>query len=465
MKFGLKQKIWITITIVAVIAVVFGTGLTYFLYEKFYVEKQKDMLVLQGNELKKFYHLAKSKVEFEQRIQWTDASSDASVIFTEDPMLLSAGIPYDEGDETNLITFEERQRLIKGKEVVFIREHPRFHQDILAVTVPLMEQGQLAGAVFLYMPLADIVEPFQPIRLVLLLTLALLVAMVLVAGLKTTNRLIQPLKEMETISNKMSNGDFSQRIKVHQSDEVGNLAVSFNVLAASLEAVEQKRREFLQNVSHELRTPLSYMRGYTEAILDGVTSKPETVKKYVGILHRETERMQRLVHDLLDLAQLEDDSYPMRQEVLPFAQLISDVVERFKLLARQKQMELVQELDDDIIVNGDGDRLEQVVSNLMDNAIRYTPEGKSIRILLSQEGVDAKLMIVDAGPGISQANLPKVIERFYRVDHARSRKEGGTGLGLAIVQQIVRKHQGQVQIDSEEGMGTTVTVTLPLFQG
>ncbi|MED4205699.1 sensor histidine kinase [Neobacillus mesonae] len=465
LNLGLKQKIWTTITIVAVIAIVFGTGLTYYLYEKFYVEKQKEILIIQGEELREFYFKAANKTEFKKRVQWTDASSDAKVIFTEDPMLLSAGIPYDELAENNLITFDERQRLLAGKKVIFIREHPRFHQDILAVTIPLLENKQLIGALFLYMPLADIYEPFKSIRTVLAVSLVLLLALVVWTGLKMTNRLIKPLKEMETISQKMSQGDFSKRIELHQSDEVGNLAASFNTLASSLEAVDQKRREFLQNVSHELRTPLSYMKGYTEAILDGVAGDEAVARKYVSIIHNETERMQRLVHDLLDLAQLEDDSYPMKDEPLPFAQLILEVAERFELSARQKEIQLVQKLDDEIIVNGDSDRLEQVVSNLLDNAIRYTPKGKPIKITLMEEVSFAVLMIQDSGPGISKEDLPKVVERFYRVDRARSRKEGGTGLGLAIVFQIVKKHNGELNIESEEcSGGTTVIVKLPLYE-
>ncbi|EKN71387.1 sensor histidine kinase [Neobacillus bataviensis LMG 21833] len=464
LNLGLKQKIWTTITIVAVIAIVFGTGLTYYLYEKFYVEKQKEILIMQGEELRKFYYKELNKAEFKKRVQWTDASSDAKVIFTEDPMLLSAGIPYDELAENNLITFDERQRLLAGKKVIFIREHPRFHQDILAVTIPLLKKDQLTGALFLYMPLADIYEPFKSIRIVLAVSLVLLLSLVVWMGHKMTNRLIKPLKEMETISRKMSQGDFSKRIEARQTDEVGNLAASFNTLASSLEAVDQKRREFLQNVSHELRTPLSYMKGYTEAILDGVARDREASLKYVSIIHNETERLQRLVHDLLDLAQLEGDSYPMKDEPLPFAQLISEVADRFELSAQQKAIQLVRNLYDEIIVNGDSDRLEQVVSNLLDNAIRYAPKGKPIRIILTEEGPFAVLMIQDFGPGISKEDLPKVVERFYRVDRARSRKEGGTGLGLAIVFQIVKKHYGELNIESEEGGGTTVVVKLPLFE-
>ncbi|MCM3768094.1 ATP-binding protein [Neobacillus niacini] len=448
---------------VSLVMIVTGAGLTYYLYEKFYVEKQKSLLVVQGEELKSYYQNSTNKEEFKKRIEWTDKTSDARVIFTEDPMLLSAGIPYEEFTDNNLITFEERQHLLEGEKVIFVRKHPRFNQDILAVTIPLFKENQLEGAIFLYMSLVDVYEPFQSIRFILIVMFVVLLTLIIWIGHKMTNQIIKPLKEMETISQKMSQGDFSKRILVKKKDEIGNLSNSFNILASSLEEVDKKRREFLQNVSHELRTPLSYIKGYTEAILDGIVVDRNDIEKYVSIIQNEVGRMHRLVHDLLDLAQLEDDSYPMKCEPLPFAQLIMDVIERFELLASQKEIAIIRELDQDIIVNGDIDRLEQVVSNLLDNAIRYTPKGKSVRICLSQEENTAIFIIEDSGSGIPKEDLPKVVERFYRVNKARTRKEGGTGLGLSIVYQIVKKHDGELKIDSVYKEGTSVIVKLPLI--
>ncbi|WP_396953990.1 sensor histidine kinase [Neobacillus niacini] len=452
-----------TIIVVSLVMIVTGAGLTYYLYEKFYVEKQKSLLVVQGEELKSYYQNSTNKEEFKKRIEWTDKTSDARVIFTEDPMLLSAGIPYEEFTDNNLITFEERQHLLEGEKVIFVRKHPRFNQDILAVTIPLFKENQLEGAIFLYMSLVDVYEPFQSIRFILIVMFVVLLTLIIWIGHKMTNQIIKPLKEMETISQKMSQGDFSKRILVKKKDEIGNLSNSFNILASSLEEVDKKRREFLQNVSHELRTPLSYIKGYTEAILDGIVVDRNDIEKYVSIIQNEVGRMHRLVHDLLDLAQLEDDSYPMKCEPLPFAQLIMDVIERFELLASQKEIAIIRELDQDIIVNGDIDRLEQVVSNLLDNAIRYTPKGKSVRICLSQEENTAIFIIEDSGSGIPKEDLPKVVERFYRVNKARTRKEGGTGLGLSIVYQIVKKHDGELKIDSVYKEGTSVIVKLPLI--
>ncbi|UOQ84081.1 sensor histidine kinase [Gracilibacillus salinarum] len=460
---GLKQKIWLTIMLVSVLTISIGTGLTYYLYEKFYVDEQQDALMIQGEQLVSYYNQAENKDEFRTRVEWTDNTSDAEIIYTEDPMLLSAGIPNESFSDSNLITYEERQKLLDGEKVVFIRKHPRFDQDILAVTLPLIEENKLAGAVFLYMPLTAIFEPFQSIRIILVALVTILLLVVLGLGIKMTNHIIQPVKEMEAISYEMAQGNFYKRMKVTKSDEIGHLAESFNVLASTLEEVDQKRREFLQNVSHELRTPLSYIRGYAEAFED-LADEPEQRKKYIQIINNEVNRLIRLVNDLLDLAQLEDESYPMKKEPLPYAQLIADVMERFEIVLNQKRVQIVSELEDDIVVLGDTDRLEQVVSNLLDNSIRYSPEGQAVKIILKKHGMNAQLMIKDVGPGIPEDELPQIMERFYRVNRARTRKDGGTGIGLSIVYQIVSKHQGNIKFESQPGEGTTVLVEIPLFQ-
>ncbi|KAB8138196.1 HAMP domain-containing protein [Gracilibacillus oryzae] len=461
-KFGLGQKIWSTIIVIALFTIVIGTGLTYYLYEKFYVEKQKDALQMQGEELLSFYYSASQEDEFLQRIEWTDQTSDSNIIYTNDPMMLSAGIPLEGFADTSLITFEERQQLLEGKQITFIRRHPRFDQDILAVTLPIIQNQQLDGAIFLYLPLTAIYEPFHSIRLILIGLIILLLIVIIWIGFKMTNHLIHPLTAMEKVSYQMANGDFTKRINVTKTDEIGNLANSFNVLAASLEEVDQKRREFLQNVSHELRTPLSYIQGYTE-VLQEANIEGEVREQHLAVIHQEVRRLIRLVNDLLDLAQLEDDSYPMKNEPFPFAQLILEVAERFELFAGKKNIRMVTEVDHETIISGDPDRLEQVIGNLLDNAIRYTPAGEQVKIELTQKESFAELMIQDFGPGIPEEDLPKVVERFYRVNQARTRKEGGTGIGLSIVYQIVKKHGGELAIFSTLGEGTKVHVTIPLL--
>lgn len=456
-KWSIKRKIWFAIMMIVVTVILVGIAITMFLYERLYVDKQVQQLMMQGEALAEVYTENGSNDAFAERINWTKQSSDADIIFTEDPMQLGSGAPFAPSSNGDLITFEERQQLLEGETVVMIRAHPQFQQDILGIAIPLFKQNGLAGTIFLSMPLSKVQEPFKHIQLILLFTLVGVVFMIIMIGNKIINDVVQPLNKMKQIATMMAGGDFTKRINERGSeDELGQLARSFNILSSSLEKVENNRREFLANVSHELRTPLSYMKGYTEAIEEGVI-QPE---KGIAIIQKEANRLERLVNDLLDLAQLEGDSYPLKLEPVAFAQLISDVVDQFELIATKKDIKLLCDLDVSIIIYGDSDRLEQVTRNLLDNAVQYTPPHKSITIRLTKKDQFAQLIISDEGVGIPEDELSAVTERFYRVNKARTRKSGGTGLGLAIVSQIINKHDGIFELSSELNKGTCARLLL-----
>ncbi|MGE8203599.1 sensor histidine kinase [Heyndrickxia sp. NPDC080065] len=462
-KLRIKSKIWISITFISFITIIIGVILTYYLYEKFYLEKQIERLEQQGTLLKKYYYSQTDHDKLHEMIHWTEESTNINVILTEDPMQLSAGIPITGFPDSNLITFKERQQLLSGKEVIIIRDHPTFKRKILAVAVPLFKKKILSGAIFIYQPIDDIYEPFKPLRTFMIIFMVIVLFLLVWIGHKITNYLLKPLKEMENVSKKMAKGDFSEQITVHNKDEIGQLAISLNTMAKSLNEVEMKRNQFLQNVSHELRTPLSYVKGYTEAILEGVYEDPKEINHSLIIIQKETERLIRLVHDLLDLAQLEDDSYPMKKNPIVYSQLISDVINNFDLALKNKQIQVHLTLDEDIIIEGDEDRIAQVLSNLIHNAISYSQNGRDIIIKLSLEDHLSILKIKDHGPGIPKKDLPHIFERFYRVDKARTRNKGGSGLGLSICSQIIKKHSGQIHVESEKEKGTEFTIIIPCF--
>ncbi|WP_236687354.1 cell wall metabolism sensor histidine kinase WalK, partial [Geobacillus sp. ZGt-1] len=294
---------------------------------------------------------------------------------------------------------------------------------------------------------------------------AIFAAALLVVGRRMVRQMTEPLQAMEQAAERMAEGRYEADIPVRSDDEIGRLAEAFNQMADAIAKEDERKREFLANVSHELRTPLSYMKGYSEALLAGLAKTKEEEKAYLRLIHRETERMERLVRDLLDLARLEGQSVPLERAPVAFAQVIEDVIATYEPIASQKRIELACELDYDIIVNGDADRLEQVVRNLLDNAIRYTPEGGAVTVRLSRlSEAEGELVIQDTGKGIPKDQLPLLGQRFFRVDRARTRKEGGTGLGLAIVKQIVSLHDGAIWFDSDLGRGMTVFVRLPLVR-
>lgn len=236
--------------------------------------------------------------------------------------------------------------------------------------------------------------------------------------------------------------------------------------------VDKMRKDFVANVSHEIRTPLSMVQGYSEALLDDIAASPEERRELVQVIHDESLRMGRLVKDLLDLARMEAGYLEMTLQPVDINSLLSRVYRKFAAIAKERNINLTRSEEDPslVIEAGDGDRLEQVLTNLMDNALRHTPPGASIALNAARQ-VEAKddiieLKVADEGQGIPREDLPYIFERFYKADKARKRDAntggGGTGLGLAIVKNLIEAHSGTIQVESAQGKGTTFTIKLPV---
>ncbi len=232
--------------------------------------------------------------------------------------------------------------------------------------------------------------------------------------------------------------------------------------------LDKLRKDFLANVSHELRTPLSMVQGYSEALLDDIAGNAEERKELAQVIHDESLRMGRLVQDLLDLAKLEAGRMDFAKRETDLGALLSRVHRKFAALSKDRGIQLSLERDAEMVLTeADEDRLEQVLTNLLDNALRHTPSGASIRLTgsRSSDGKFSILKVQDEGQGIAPDDLPYIFERFYKADKARTRgAQSGTGLGLAIVRSIVEAHRGTVTAESDIGQGTTFTVTLPLYK-
>jgi len=229
-----------------------------------------------------------------------------------------------------------------------------------------------------------------------------------------------------------------------------------------LKQLERTREEFVANVSHELRTPLSLIKGYTETLLDGAKDNPEVATKFLQTIQRNSERLQFLIEDLLTISELESGRIKMNLQSVRLHSLVDRVLEDFKTQAASRRIELKNAVPE-LTVRADADRLQQVLSNLIGNAIKYGREGGHVSVSGQQlDGVAIELCVQDDGPGIPAEALERVFERFYRIDKARSREQGGTGLGLSIVKHIVASHGGKVWAKSEPGSGAAFYFTLPL---
>jgi two-component system phosphate regulon sensor histidine kinase PhoR len=227
-----------------------------------------------------------------------------------------------------------------------------------------------------------------------------------------------------------------------------------------LKKLEQMRKDFVANVSHELKTPITSIKGFSETLLDGAMNDKAALEAFLSIILKESDRLQSLIQDLLELSKIEQHGFRLNVTEVNLNSQISDVLAILKRKAEEKQVAVEMVASEDVIIQGDPDRLKQVFINLLNNALNYTPKDGTVLIHLSEDDGHAVVRIEDTGIGIEKSEISRIFERFYRVDKARSRNSGGTGLGLAIVKHIIEAHKGSVEVESELGTGTVFTIKL-----
>jgi len=304
------------------------------------------------------------------------------------------------------------------------------------------------------------VVPWSDVVLRFLWALALgMVLAALLAGL-LSGRVGRRLEELRAASRRIADGDLDARVRLSGSDEVTEVGVAFNEMAADLEEARRREREFLVSVSHDLRTPLTTIAGYAEAMDEGRVTTEE-IPRVSTVLNREAERLGRLVEDLMLLSRIEAREFSLRPEPVDLAGHLKGVLEGFRGRAESARVDLTADLEDvgDVLV--DPDRVDQVVGNLLENALRYTPEAGRVRLALAGAGEAVRITVADTGPGIEQADIPHIFERLYVAQHYRPVRPEGSGLGLSIVRELVDAMGGRTDVESAPGEGTRITVTIP----
>ncbi len=277
-----------------------------------------------------------------------------------------------------------------------------------------------------------------------------------------TYRLTKPLKLMSQASLAMAKGDFSKRIPVMSDDEIGELSAAFNMMTNSLSQLEGMRKSFVANVSHELKTPMTTISGFIDGILDG-TIEPEKHSYYLNIVSNEVKRLSRLVESMLSMAKLESGEFKLKPELFDFGELICGIVLSQEQRIEKCNIEILG-LDalPNLSVNADRDLIHQVIYNLVDNAIKFTPDKGKISFGLTKENKNLIFTIKNSGVGIPENDLPHIFERFYKVDKSRSSSKNSTGLGLYIVKTIITSHSGTITVASKEDEYTAFKITLPI---
>ena len=322
-----------------------------------------------------------------------------------------------------------------------------------------IEGDQPGYVLFIAAPLSSVDSTLHRVLLVELLATLAVLGGVAALGLWVVRLGLRPLREIEETATAITAGDLSHRVEVeNEHTEVGHVALALNAMLGRIEASDQRLRRFVADASHELRTPLAAVRAYAELFSRGAQSRPEDLARTMSGITREAERMSVLVEDLLLLARL-DEGRPLEQERVQLDDLVGEAVETARTLDPERKIELLTE---PVTVLGDRDRLRQVMDNLLSNVRSHTPHASPARVSVARENGRAVIEVGDSGPGLTEDELARVFERFYRADTSRARASGGVGLGLSIVAAVARAHGGSVGVSSEPDLGAIFRVELPI---
>jgi signal transduction histidine kinase len=362
-------------------------------------------------------------------------------------------------DFTSGIPDGERAEIRSGEMVEREYTDEATGEKYFVVGSALQDGGETLESIYLFSSQSAIEADIQEVQR--LITLAVVGAFLLAFAciIILVRRLTRPLLQMEQATRQIAKGELEVRVHHPSKDEVGSLGTAINDLAGDLKQYRDARRAFLADVSHELRTPVTYIKGYSHILKEKLYHRKEEEEAYLAILSDEAERLNRLVEELFDLAQMDDGQMKLTKKHLAIAPVLERIVKGFALPACQQGLELNIDVEEGLIVYGDELRLEQVFMNLMTNALRYTEKG-SISIHGGRNSSHQPVITVtDTGIGIPKKEQPYIFDRFYRVDKSRSREGGGTGLGLAIVKQLMHAHDGDIQVSSAPGEGTSFILT------
>jgi len=320
--------------------------------------------------------------------------------------------------------------------------------------------ADITGVIYLHTPVPEIQKARISVFRFFMISVSAAVLICIILVYIFSRRITKPLKQINNAARVISGGEFRKRLNIKTRDEIGELAKSFNQMGAALQNLEEMRRGFIANVSHELRTPMTSIRGFVEGILDG-TIPAKKQEEYLTIVRDETDRLSRLVDDLLDLAKMEAGELNFSFISLNINELIRRCIIKFEnhIVGKSIQIEACFE-DEEVYVNADVDAIERVLFNLLHNAIKFTPEKGKITINTLSKKEKVLVSIEDNGAGINGDEIDLIWERFYKSDKSRSRDKTGTGLGLAIVRNIINEHNQEIWVESELGKGTKFTFSL-----
>lgn len=469
MKKGLFSKLILTFTVIITISFVMVAGFLSFWFETYYFDQRKGQLLTESQFLGaagvQYIHGNLSPEKMNETVTYI-----ANYLSADIWLLDNYGYVFAVSDSEhknligNQILTNELAVLRAGHTVEKRGLYGNYYtMQVHTFEVPVVYNGSFQGVIMMHSSLQEIREPLKKVYEIIWLSaiFAIIISSVIIYYF-CQKIIINPLAKINYVADKISKGEVEKRVIISSKDEIGELAQSFNSMADSIEQVEKNRRVFISNVSHEIRSPITSIKGFIGGILDGVIPM-EKEKYYLSIAYEEIQRLTRLVNDLLDLSAIESGQFRLRIDEVDINEIIRLTVIKFETKIMKKKIKADVSLQGEkLMVAGDKDRLTQVITNLVDNAIKYAPVSGNISIKTNVKGTKAYVSIFNDGPLISEKDLKHIWDRFYKADKARSSKIS-TGLGLSIVRSILTQLGEDIWVENKDSKGVVFTFTLKII--
>ena len=440
--------------------VLFSTFATYQILKDIYLISDEKQL---KNYITGILEYVGSDLEnLEESMDWTLENLNLTIYAHDDVETLVKLVPPNV-DRQTVLSDQDIQELKNGIPVINKIKTVDSSMDLLLFTYPVIKNGNIEKLLFMHLP-SNNMETSEELFAGLTTTLAILLAgLAIMVHKKVFKQSWSNFEHIKSATIALSNGNLDAKIKENSGDEVGELTELFNAMSTNLKDEQIRVKEFMEEFSHEVKTPIALVMNYNQALMDNLVQTPEDQHKCYQLIDREMNRMQKLVQNFLDFTKLDAQSVELVKQPIAFAQFVEDVMSKYGLIFKEKNVRLDMALDYDVIISADEERLEQVIQNIIQNAIRYSKDDAFIRISMKQKEAACVLAIADNGVGISEEHLAVITNRFVRVNKVRSRKEGGTGLGLSIVEKLMELHGGKMVIESQLGVGTTIKLEFPVL--
>lgn len=453
---------WIvnTLSVVAILLIVVNVCIYYFM-RQYYYGSAESYIISEANTaemvLTRLYENMSENYSSEVRriienFDKKDQMEMMSVNKNGEVTLSSSGFSPDR--EYNMPDYERALKSDDGLGVFLGRDGS---ETILAVTILIGRPSSSVNALRFVSSLSLVDNMLSRMMTISLMISAFVLLVVVLMGVYFIKSICVPLAQISSTAKRLATGDFSERIPVTSKDEIGQLSGAFNEMANELENSEQIKNDFISSVSHELRTPLTAIKGWSETLALGYD--PETFSKGMKVIAGETKRLERMVEELLDFSRIQSGHFSLQTTAMDVIAELEDALLIYIDKAKKENVSIsYNEPQFMCVVTGDKNRLRQVFINIIDNALKYTEGGGSIEILAEKTDSNAIITVSDTGVGIAAEDLPKVKQKFYKANATKH----GSGIGLAVANEIVAMHGGTLEVESELGVGTTVTITLPL---